>query len=60
MYIDRLIVDRPHPWGIMYSFVELLKDKEFYKKKHILRDPEFDEILRYVFKSMGKPPAKQP
>ena len=39
----------------MYSFIELLKDRDIYKKKQFFKDSEFEEILKYVFGSMGKP-----
>jgi CCR4-NOT transcription complex subunit 1 len=54
IFIDRLIVDRPHPWGIMYAFIELIKEKEVFRKKNIFKGTEFEEMVKLVFKGMGK------
>lgn len=54
IFIERLIVDRPHPWGIMYAFIELIKEKDVFRKKSFFKNTEFEEMIKYVFKVMGK------
>lgn len=54
IFIDRLIVDRPHPWGIMYAFIELIKEKDVFRKKAFFKNTEFEEMIKHVFKVMGK------
>ena len=47
-------MDRPHPWGIMYAFIELIKEKEVFRKKSLFKGTEFEEMVKFVFKVMGK------
>lgn len=56
--IARLIVERPRPWGIIYTFIELIKDKEFLRKKAFFRNPDFEEMIKYVFEVMSKGEAE--
>ncbi len=49
IFIDRFYTARPHPWGIMYTFIELLKDKESLKNKPFLKNPEFEEVIKHLF-----------
>jgi CCR4-NOT transcription complex subunit 1 len=45
--LERLIVHRPHPWGLLITFIELIKNPryEFWKQPFIRLAPE---IERYV------------
>jgi len=54
IFIERLIVDRPHPWGVMFAFIELIKEKDIFRKKYFFKNTEFEEMIKYVFKVMGK------
>jgi CCR4-NOT transcription complex subunit 1 len=54
IFIERLVTARPHPWGIMYTFIELIKEKGAFKKKSFLKNTEFEEIIKFVFKAMKK------
>ena len=49
-----MIIEKPRPWGIIYAFIELFKDKELLKKKAFFRNAEFEEIIKYVFELMGQ------
>lgn len=46
--LERLIVNRPHPWGLLVTFIELIKNPQFKFWHH-----EFvhcaPEIEKYVF-----------
>jgi len=54
IFIERLVTARPHPWGIMYTFIELIKEKGVFRKKSFLKNAEFEEIIKFVFKAMKK------
>jgi hypothetical protein len=47
--MDRLIVDRPHPWGAVYLLVGLRNNKGLSAKR-----PEFEETIKSVFKSLAR------
>jgi len=59
IFIQRLIIEKPRPWGIIYAFIELLKDKELLKKKAFFRTSEFEEIIKHVFELMGMGKAEE-
>ena len=54
IFIERLIVERPRPWGIIYAFIELIKEKEIFRNKSFFRNSELEEMIKYVFQVMGK------
>lgn len=54
LFIQRLIVERPRPWGIIYIFIEIIKEKEIFRKRDLFRNPELEEVIKYVFEVMGK------
>uniref|UniRef100_A0A7S1J542 CCR4-NOT transcription complex subunit 1 n=1 Tax=Eutreptiella gymnastica TaxID=73025 RepID=A0A7S1J542_9EUGL len=60
--LERLIVNRPHPWGLLISFIELVKNPryEFWKKPFIHCTPEierlFDNVGQSCVGSLPKPP----
>jgi len=37
----------------MYAFIELIKDQSLIKKK-LFKNSDFEEIIRYVLRTMGK------
>jgi hypothetical protein len=51
--VDRLIAEIPRPWGIMYMFVELLRETDSLKKKNY-KLPDMNEKVKYLFKIFGK------
>jgi len=53
IFVERLIIERPHPWGIMYTFIELIRNKNFFRTKQFFKPAEFDEIFKLVFKYMN-------
>jgi CCR4-NOT transcription complex subunit 1 len=49
--LERLKVDEPHPWGVMYIFIELERNPDLViRKKAIFRDYDFlfDQIARRI------------
>lgn len=52
--MERLIVEKPHPWGITYTFIELIRDQKFnFKNKSFFKNNGiYEEILKHVFKSI--------
>ena len=38
----------------MYAFIELIKEKEVFRKKNIFKGSEFEEMVKLVFKGLGK------
>ena len=38
----------------MYAFIELIKEKEVFRKKSLFKGTEFEEMVKFVFKVMGK------
>lgn len=53
IFVERLIIERPHPWGIMYTFIELIRNPKFnFKNKSYFKETDIEEIFRFVFKSI--------
>ncbi|KAI9314115.1 CCR4-Not complex component, Not1-domain-containing protein [Dichotomocladium elegans] len=48
--LERLIVNRPHPWGILATFIELLHTPNFWKYKFIHAAPEFQRLFENVLR----------
>ncbi|KAI7858510.1 CCR4-Not complex component, Not1-domain-containing protein [Circinella umbellata] len=50
--LERLIVNRPHPWGLLATFIELLSAPNFWQHDFIHAAPDFerlfDNVSRYV------------
>ena len=36
MLLERLIVHRPHPWGLLITFIELIKNPRYDSEAHLL------------------------
>lgn len=53
--LERLIVNRPHPWGLLITFIELIKNTRygFWKKAFIRCAPEIEKIFESVARSCG-------
>ena len=51
--LERLIVNRPHPWGLLITFIELVKNPryEFWKKPFIHCTPEIQRLFDNVGQS---------
>lgn len=58
--VERLIVHRPHPWGLLITFIELMKNPRynFWAKPFIRAAPEIEKLFESVSRScMGAPAA---
>lgn len=60
--VERLIVHRPHPWGLLITFIELIKNPRyhFWAKPFIRAAPEIEKLFESVSRScMGAPHSSQ-
>ncbi|KAL6906403.1 hypothetical protein ACP4OV_004004 [Aristida adscensionis] len=57
--LERLIVNRPHPWGLLITFIELIKNPRysFWGRSFIRCAPEIEKLFESVARSCG---AKAP
>ena len=50
--LERLIVNRPHPWGLLATFIGLIKSTGFWDHEFIRCAPDierlFDNVSRYI------------
>lgn len=46
--LERLIVNRPHPWGLLVSFIELIKNPSFWKHEFIRCSPDIERLFENV------------
>eukprot|EP01062_Namystynia_karyoxenos_P005844 TRINITY_DN1200_c0_g3_i2.p1 TRINITY_DN1200_c0_g3~~TRINITY_DN1200_c0_g3_i2.p1 ORF type:complete len:2607 (+),score=1039.35 TRINITY_DN1200_c0_g3_i2:857-7822(+) len=55
--LERLIVNRPHPWGLLITFIELVKNPRysFWKKGFIRIAPEIARLFDSVGQSCVQP-----
>lgn len=60
--IERLIVHRPHPWGLLITFIELIKNPRytFWSKNFIHAAPEIEKLFDSVSRSCMQPQAAAP
>lgn len=58
--LERLIVHRPHPWGLLITFIELIKNPryEFWRMPFTRCAPEIEKVFESVARSCM--PAKAP
>jgi len=60
--LERLIVNRPHPWGLLITFIELIKNPRYNFWSHSFTRiaPEIERLFESVEKSCNhNPPQKQ-
>eukprot|EP01065_Artemidia_motanka_P045956 TRINITY_DN684_c5_g1_i1.p1 TRINITY_DN684_c5_g1~~TRINITY_DN684_c5_g1_i1.p1 ORF type:complete len:2450 (+),score=1075.99 TRINITY_DN684_c5_g1_i1:212-7561(+) len=59
--LERLIVNRPHPWGLLITFIELVKNPRyaFWKKNFIHCAPEVTRLFDSVGQSCAPPGSQQ-
>ncbi|OAD02750.1 Not1 transcription factor, partial [Mucor lusitanicus CBS 277.49] len=50
--LERLIVNRPHPWGLLASFIELIKDPTFWDHEFIRCSPDIERLFDNVSRSI--------
>ncbi len=48
--LERLIVNRPHPWGLLITFIELIKNPQFQFWQHefVTCAPEIQKLFESV------------
>jgi CCR4-NOT transcription complex subunit 1 len=53
--LERLIVNRPHPWGLLITFIELIKNPRygFWNQAFIRCAPEIEKLFESVARSCG-------
>ena len=51
--VERLIVHRPHPWGLLITFIELIKNPRFAFWQHPFTKcaPEIEKVFESVARS---------
>ena len=55
--VERLIVHRPHPWGLLITFIELIKNPRytFWTKSFTRVAPEIERLFESVARSCMSP-----
>ena len=53
MLVERLIVHRPHPWGLLITFIELIKNPRynFWTHTFVRCAPEIEKLFESVARS---------
>jgi hypothetical protein len=51
--LERLIVNRPHPWGLLITFIELIKNPRyaFWNHSFVRCAPEIEKLFESVARS---------
>lgn len=59
--LERLIVNRPHPWGLLITFIELIKNPRYRFWSHSFTRcaPEIERLFESVARSCMSPPNQQ-
>ncbi|CEI93470.1 hypothetical protein RMCBS344292_07702 [Rhizopus microsporus] len=52
--LERLIVNRPHPWGLLTTFVQLIKESHFKENDFIRCSPDISRLFDNVSKSIQR------
>eukprot|EP00392_Amoebophrya_sp_AT5.2_P012102 g12197.t1 len=57
--LERLIVHRPHPWGLLVTFIELIKNPKyrFWEHEFVRCAPEIERLFRSVGSTCLKEPG---
>ena len=57
--LERLIVNRPHPWGLLITFIELIKNPRyaFWRRSFTHAAPELERVFESVARSCMGPSA---
>ncbi|XP_058205092.1 uncharacterized protein LOC131319013 isoform X2 [Rhododendron vialii] len=55
--LERFVANRPHPWGLLVTFMELIKNPKynFWSSSFIRCAPEIENLVRSVSRSCGGP-----
>ncbi|GME73217.1 unnamed protein product [Ambrosiozyma monospora] len=59
--LERMICNKPHPWGLMITFTELMKnsDYSFFDLPFTKETPEFEKLFSSLFKHVKNVPTNQ-
>lgn len=59
--LERLIVNRPHPWGLLITFIELIKNPryKFWSHSFTKCSPEIERLFQSVARSCLPPENKE-
>ncbi|KAJ8302562.1 hypothetical protein KUTeg_018958 [Tegillarca granosa] len=59
--LERLIVNRPHPWGLLITFIELIKNPQFkfWNHEFVHCAPEIEKVFETVARSCMQPKQGQ-
>ena len=51
MLLERLIVNRPHPWGLLITFIDLIKNPtyKFWSHEFVHCAPEIEKYVPLLF-----------
>ncbi|KAG0264770.1 hypothetical protein DFQ27_001042 [Actinomortierella ambigua] len=54
--LERLIANRPHPWGLLITFIELIKNPRYAFWDHAFTriDPDIEKLFESVSRSVGR------
>ncbi|OUM58681.1 hypothetical protein PIROE2DRAFT_47750 [Piromyces sp. E2] len=55
--LERLVINKPHPWGLLFTFIELIKNQKykFWDHKNFIKcAPEIEEIFNNVVLSVSR------
>ncbi|KAG0169127.1 hypothetical protein DFQ29_009877 [Apophysomyces sp. BC1021] len=55
--LERLIVNRPHPWGLLATFIELIQDPDFWGHYFVRCSPDIERLFDNVSKSIKRTTA---
>lgn len=55
--LERIIVNRPHPWGLLITFIELIKNQnfKFWNHEFVRCAPEIEKLFENVARSCMHP-----
>ncbi|KAI8089351.1 CCR4-Not complex component, Not1-domain-containing protein [Halteromyces radiatus] len=52
--LERLIVNRPHPWGLLATFIGLIKEPNFWDYSFVRSSPEIERLFDNVARSIKR------
>ncbi|KAI9030682.1 CCR4-Not complex component, Not1-domain-containing protein [Phycomyces nitens] len=55
--LERLIVNRPHPWGLLATFIELIKNPAFWEYDFVRCSPDIERLFDNVSRSIKRTAA---
>ena len=59
--IERLIVNKPHPWGLLITFIELIKNPsyDFWRHDFVRSSKEIEQLFLSVARFCGASASPQ-